>query len=137
MRVYVCGHTQRMTGYEILFSMVVCLLFAFGFASLRAVRALFVKDTFSACVRILMFLLLFFFVSYRFLYSFSITAIFFFSLVFFFWFSIPVLSFYVIIFFSSIACVCFVFVSVSFWCSNICINDTRAQQSNKSNLVWG
>lgn len=66
MRVHVCGRTQRMAGYEILFSMVVCLLFAFGFASLRAVRALFVKDTFSACVRILIFLLLFFFVSFRF-----------------------------------------------------------------------
>lgn len=39
-------HTQQMAGYEILFSMVVCLLFAFGFASLRAVRALFCQGYF-------------------------------------------------------------------------------------------
>lgn len=56
--------TQQMAGYEILFSMVVCLLFAFGFASLRAVRALFVRGILFGLYTYIFLLL--FCVSFRF-----------------------------------------------------------------------
>lgn len=150
-----------MAGYEILFSMVVCLLFAFGFASLRAVRALFfVKDTFSVCIHLFSFHFfncMFFSLSISLFLSFFLPYSFFRLLQFFIFhslclsFTLMFSSFMSPFFFSSCCCcssvtclvvivlviVVFAAATKFFWYLNICINDTRAQQSNKSNLVWG